>query len=204
MGSDKARRIFAGALAALLALLVWLCADGRLVKRLTAEAERPRQNESLYLERRGGGSVFVGGEGKLYGSDMFALVQGSGLDVAGVTDVVIGGGITEVGYDALCGYDGLQTVRLGDGVVSAGNGSIRECRALKYVFLPRGFSSAGRDFLFDCNNCVVVTDGPAEELPKMKNVGAKRVVADIDSYEALEAALGEVGPLPEALKRWWP
>ena len=203
MGSDVARRAVAAALGLILAILVFLSAEGSWIKELTAEVERPRQNESIYLEKRGEGTVFVGGEGKLYGADMNALVLGSGLSANTVTDVFIGGGVTEIGYDALCGYTALQTIHLDGGVTIAANGSIRECTALRFVFLPRSFASAGRDFLFDCNSCYVITDGPVDQLPRMKNVNKKRRLGDIDSYDALVQACGEEVKGLEALKLWW-
>ena len=84
-----------------------------------------------------------------------------------------------------------------------GNGSIRECDELWFVFLPKGVDKVSRDFLYDCNNCTVVTDGPAEGLPSLKNTKKDNIIANVDSYEAMLAAWTEGTELPDILQSWW-
>ena len=202
MKNDGGKRAFLIALAVIFILLVYLCVDGREIIRWTAELAYTRQNESLYIELIEDGGVFIGGEGKLYGTDMQALVEGESISAATVMDIIIGDGITEIGYDVICGYPILHTVRLGDGVKVIGNGSIRECPELLFVYVPSGVEKIGRDFLYDCNDCIVVTDAQEGGLPKLRNTRKDSLIYNVDSYEAMEAAWTGT-ELPEILQRWW-
>jgi len=203
MRIDWAKRAFTAVLMACLGLLVLMCAEGSTIIRWTAEVANPRQNESLFLESRGDGVIFIGGEGKLYGTDMQALVEGNRYSQNDVTDIIIGSGITEIGFNAVRLYEGVQSIWLGPDVRTIGNGAIRECPNLRYIFLPKGLARAGKDFLFDCEGCMVITDGPAEDLPRLRNVKKDMIYGDVDSYDALVAALGpDVSP-PEILRQWW-
>ena len=204
MKHDVARRAALAALAAFFAYLLYLCADGRTLMKLNAEVRHERINNSLYLEKQGDGILFIGGEGTLTGQDLMALVEGEG-NKNDVRELVIGDGITELGYNALIEFEGLRTLWLGRDMKTVAKGAVKGCTSLKYVFLPRGFEKCGRDFLYECGKCVVVTDGPADGLPRLYNVSKKRVLADVDSYDALKAASGKgEEDLPQGLKRWWP
>lgn len=198
---DGAKRIFTAALALCLIALAALCIEGDTLMGLNAEVNHPRQNDSLGIEVRDG-VVTITGEGKLYGSDMHALVERLG-DESDVTDLVIGDGITEIGYDAIVNYRGLRTLKLGKSVKTVDINSVHMCEALRYVYIPKGLARAGRDFLYGCNHCVVVTNGKAKDLPKLHNVKKDNLLTGIQSYEALAAALGDGEKLPAALKAWW-
>lgn len=200
---DGGKRVFLAALLLAFGLLLYLCVDGRNIIRWTADVGFSRQNESLYIERLDDGEIFIGGEGKLYGTDMQALVAGESMKPGDVTDIVIGDDIDEIGYDAICGYPVLHTVRLGNGVRVAGNGSIRECPELLFVFIPNGIQRISRDFLYSCNDCIVVTDGPVKELPRLRNTRKANIIGDVGSYEAMQAAWTNGTELPVILERWW-
>ena len=202
MRNDLARRLFTLVLIVCLLWLTVLCAFGKTLMRLNAEIRHPRQNESIFLEHRADGVIYIGGEGELHGDDMMALIEGEG-NKNDVTDLIIGDGITSLGFNAMCQFESLRTLWLGRDMKSVSNGAIRECTSLMYVFVPQGLSLAGKDFLYSCNNCTVVTDGNVKKLPKMKNVSRKNVLGNVDSYEAMVAACGEGVTLPEALKQWW-
>ena len=203
MNNDMGRRIFLAVAAICLMSIIYLCAEGRTIIRWTAEVSNPRQNESLYLERREDDVIYIGGEGKLYGTDMQAMVEGESMTRDDVRHIIIGDGITEIGYDAINKYGGLQTLRLGENVSVTGNGSVRECGSLRFVFLPKGLSSTGKDFLGYCDGSRIITDGTAEQLPDMPNVSKDAILEGIDSYDALVAACGEEN-LPAAMRQWWP
>jgi hypothetical protein len=203
MEYDGGKRAFLGVLLVIFALLGYLCIDGREIIRWTAEVAYTRQNESLYIETLEDGSIYIGGEGKLYGTDMQALIEGESMTFETVMDVIIGDGITEIGYDVICEYPILHTVRLGNGVRVAGNGSIRECPELQFVFVPSGIESISRDFLYECNECIVVTDAPADALPKLRNTRKANIVGNVNSYEAMQAAWTDT-ELPEVMQHWWP
>ena len=203
MKNDGGKRVFLVALVAIFGLLVYLCIDGREIIRWTAEAAYTRQNESLYIETLEDGGVYIGGEGKLYGTDMQALVEGESMTFEMVKDIIIGDGITEIGYDVICEYPILHTVRLGNGVRVAGNGSIRECPELQFVFVPSGIEKVSRDFLYECNECIVVTDAPADGLPKLRNTRNANILGNVNSYEAMQVAWTDT-ELPEIMQRWWP
>ena len=204
MGYDRGKRILLAVLTACLLSLIYLCADGRTIIRWTAEVSNPRQNESLYIELCPDDILYVGGEGKLYGTDLHAMIEGESLTVNDIKNIIVGDDITEIGFDAIGRYEELETIWLGKNVTVAGNGSIRECRSLSFIYLPSGFKRAGKDFLYDCNKCYVVAAGRKKSLPKMKNVGDEMLLTGIKSREALIAALGEDAELPDALAHWWP
>ena len=201
MKSRVSRHVFTAILLVCAAALLFLCIDGRTLSALKAEVRHPRQNGSLYAERRDGGVVYIGGEGALSGDDMLPLVESLGKKKH-VTDIIIGDGITEIGYNAIVEYEAQRTLRLGRGVQTVHIGAIKNCEALEYVFLPAGLRNASRDFLYSCNNCLVVTDGTKKELPRLRNVKKSKLLTEVDSLEALQAALGDT-ELPEALKQWW-
>lgn len=203
MTHDTGKRVFLAVLVIVFGLLLYMCIDGVSIIKWTAEVVYPRQNESLYIQWLDESAVFIGGEGKLYGTDMQALIEGEGRTADEITDIIIGDGITEVGYDVICEYPILHTIRLGDGVRVAGNGSIRECPELWFVFVPAGIEKISRDFLYECNECIVVTDGQADSLPKMRNTRKANVIENVDSYEAMQAAWTYGTELPEMLQYWW-
>ncbi len=201
--NDGGKRAFLAVLAVIFGILLYLCIDGREIIRWNADAAFTRQNESLYIERLRDGEIFIGGEGKLYGTDMHALVAGESMTAGDVTDIIIGNDITEIGYDVICEYPVLRTVRLGDGVLVAGHGSILECPELQFVFIPSGIQRISSDFLYSCNQCIVVTDGPTKGLPRLRNTRKADLIGDVDSYEAMKAAWTNGTELPEILERWW-
>lgn len=200
---DVARRVALVALAAILAGLLYLCVEGKTLMKLNAEVRHGRRNETLYLERWGSGSYFIGGEGTVYSEDLKTLVEGEG-NKNDVRELVFGDGITELGYNTLIDFEGLEALWLGRNLEVADNGSLKGCVALQYVFLPQGFTECGRDFLYNCGKCLVVTDGSAEALPRLKNVSSDRVLANIASYDALLAALPPEREPIDTLSRWWP
>ena len=203
MRKDAGKRIFLAGLLLIFGLLVLMCINGREIIRWTAEAAYAKQNESLYLRHLEGGAIYIGGEGKLYGTDMQALIEGESMTTGDVTDIIIGDGIEEIGYDVVCEYPILRTVRLGDGVKVVGNGSIRECPELQFVFLPSGVQRIGRDFLYSCNQCIVVTDGPADSLPKLQNTRKANIIGNVNSFEAMLTNWTKGTELPEILEKWW-
>lgn len=203
MTHDTGKRVFLAVLVIVFGLLLYMCIDGVSIIKWTAEVVYPRQNESLTIQWLDESAVFIGGEGKLYGTDMQTMIEGEGRTAEEITDIIIGDGITEIGYDVICEYPILHTIRLGDGVRVAGNGSIRECPELWFVFVPAGIEKISRDFLYECNDCIVVTDGQAGSLPKLRNTRKDNVIENVDSYEAMQAAWTNGTELPEMLQKWW-
>jgi hypothetical protein len=204
MMNDGGKRVFLVVLVLIFGLLLYMCVDGRDIIRWTADVAYSRGNESLYIELLGDGAVFIGGEGKLYGTDMRALIEGESMTIETVTDIIIGNGITEIGYDVICEYPILRTVRFGDGVTVLGNGCISDCPELQFVFIPAGVQRISRNFLYDCNRCIVITDGPAEGLPKLRNTRKANIIGNVDSYATMQSAWQNGTELPEILERWWP
>ena len=110
MRNDWGKRVLIFVLSACFVALVYLCAEGRTIIRWTAEVSNPRQNESLYVEWRTDDVLYVGGEGKLFGTDMQAMVEGESLLIADVQNIIVGDGITEIGYGAFSKFDSLKTL----------------------------------------------------------------------------------------------
>ena len=203
MRRDVARRAFVALLIVCFAALAYLCVQGDTLMGLNAEVRHERINASIHLEQREDGVLFIGGEGRLYGADMLALVESLG-NKNDVKHMIIGDGITWLGSDALNEFEGLRTLWLGRDMKQAADGSLKWCTALQYVFLPSGLERVGRDFLYGCKKCKVVTDGALQDLPVLRNIKDSRVLENINSYEALTAAAGENKKLPAAFRQWWP
>lgn len=203
MKNDVGKRVFLAALLVIFLTLLYMCIDGTSIIQWTAEVAYSRQNESLYLDKLDDGVIYIGGKGKLFGTDMQALIEGQGWTFGDITDIIIGDDITEIGYDAISNYPILHTVRIGANVRVAGNGSIRECPEMWFVFVPAGIERISRDFLYECNDCFVITDANAKELPRLRNTNKKNVIEKVDSYEAMQAAWTNGTDLPDIMQRWW-
>lgn len=203
MAKDWGRRACLAILGLSFLFLVYLCAEGRTILRMQAEIDNPRQNQSLSIEMKDGHALFVYGEGRVNGIDLNAMIRGEGLDKNDIRDIVIGDGITEIGYEAICEYESLETVWLGKNVTVAGNGSLCRCPSLRFIYLPGGFSRAGKDFLYDCGQCYVVSEGKKKKLPGMRNVKKQQLLTEIADMDALRSALGDDAELPDGLRYWW-
>lgn len=184
MKNDRSKRVFIVALTLIFCVLFLLCGDRKTVRDMyDYNYLQKMENNSVYIERRDGDSLFVGGSGKLSGADLQHLMSTDGIKTTDVTDMDIGDGITEVGYSVANGYMYLEALRLGNGVGLIHNGAVKNCTSLQYVYLPRGLEEVGQDFMYNCNDAYVVTDGTLEELPEMPNVPKKRVLSEVHSFE---------------------
>ena len=200
---DGGRRAFLAVLLAGLGLLVVLYGRRSIDEQMTFEQQYPRVNETLYLTLDGEDVVTFDGTGELYSKDIASLLKGANLSKDAVTDIIIGEGITEIGYDAFDGYDALRAIKLGDNVTRVAAGGLKNCPALEYLYYPRDLKDVGLDFLYECKDCRIVTAGRASELPEFTNVRIKkRVFEKVDSLEALQAAAGETR-LPVSVSKWW-
>ena len=206
MKSDGGRRVFLAALLLCFGVLTFFYARRSTDLMMAIEHQFPRRNDSLYLTVQDDGVVAVEGEGVLYGTDMAALLRSAQLREDSVTDIIIGDGITEIGYNAFYDCDNLQTLKLGARVARVSAGGLKQCPELKYLYYPAGLRDVGEDFLFQCKSCRIVTPVLASELPTFANVAKKkRVLERIDAYEALAEAVEEqkLPRLSPAVKRWW-
>ena len=201
MGRDGGRRAYLAVLVVCLGLLLLNFAKRSVDLQMANEHRYPRKNQNLSLAQADG-IVTIEGNGILYGSDLKALLRNTGMRERDVTDVIIGAGIVEIGYDVFNDFEELITLKLGDDVERVAAGGLRQCPQLRYLYLPAGLKDIGLDFLYECDQCRVVTRGQATELPPMANVGDDRILDGVDSPEALKAAASEA--LPAAVTRWWP
>ena len=113
---DGGRRAFLAVLLAGLGLLVVLYGRRSIDEQMTFEQQYPRVNETLYLTLDGEDVVTFDGTGELYSKDIASLLKGANLSKDAVTDIIIGEGITEIGYDAFDGYDALRAIAKDFGV----------------------------------------------------------------------------------------
>jgi len=204
MRGSVVKRLFLIGLIVCLALLVFLFARRSVVVQMALENEFPRKNMTLSLHREDGGVIRVDGEGKLYADDMKALLKAAGISARRVEDIIVGDGITEIGYGVFMRQGNLKTLKLGRGIAQARPGALKNCASLEWLYLPSGLRDIGAGFLFDCEKCRVVTDAKPEDLPPLDNVGeADRVFAGVDSYETLRARVDGAAELPDALVLWW-
>ena len=185
-------------------LLVFLYARRSVEAQMVFERYNPRVNESLALSVDGENVTTVCGEGKLYASDMAALLRNAGMKKGAVRDVIVGDGITEIGANVFNDFDQLQSLKLGEGVVRVAAGGVKQCPRLRYLYFPAGLKDVALDFLYKSPKCMVVTGVKAAELPDFANVKKKtRVLQNIDSCAALTQTTGD-NALPEGVLRWWP
>ena len=204
MRGNGARRVLLAALAICLALLVVDFGRRSVEIEMYRESRYPRQNFTLSLEMGRDGIIRVEGEGVLYGTDMNSMLDESRIREKNVKHIIIGDGITEIGYEALSGWKKLLTLKLGQNISRIDAGGLKECPALQCVYLPSGLQSVAGDCLYNCNGCSVITDGTADELPEMVNLTKKMTVLEhVDSYESLLNACEDEYSLPAILKQWW-
>ncbi len=204
MGNDGGRRVFAAALLACLGLLVFLYARRSVDVQMSIDRRYPRANQALALSVDGDGVVAIEGEGPLYNSDLRSLLRIAGLEDDDVRDVIVGDGITEIDIDVFNGFDNLQSLKLGAGLIRVAPGALKSCPKLKYIYYPAGLEDVPLDFLYDCRDCVVVTDGNAADLPAFSNVSKKKQVLErVDSLAALSEAARDA-KLPAGVSKWWP
>lgn len=203
MKYDGGRRAFLAALAACLGLLVFLFARRSVDAQMLSERHNLRVNTGLTLSVAEGNVATILGEGKLYASDMAALLRDADMKKDDIRDIIVGDGITEIGFDVFSDCERLQSLKLGRAVARIATGGLKDCPALKYLFFPAGLEDVGLDFMGGCKAALIVTDGPASRLPKFQNVNKKkRVLENVDSLEALLAAAGG-DDLPAGVASWW-
>ena len=204
MRGNGARRVFLIALAACFALLCFLFARRSVDVWTSVEREYPRVNAALTLSLEEDGVIRVEGEGKLHASDLKALIKTAGIRSQDVNDIIVGDGITQIGYLTFNRMKYLRTLKLGEGVTQMAPGALRYCSSLEWLYLPSGLKELGEVFLLGCDKCRVVTDAPREALPPLDNVEkSKRIIAEVDSLDALRAAVRKRTELPDALAHWW-
>lgn len=128
--------------------------------------------------------IYIDGQGKLEYDDFKRLVAYENLESDDVVNLVIGNGITELGYNCLIGWEKLETIKIGSGVTVLNNGSIRSCPNLKFLFIPESVEKIGKDFLAYSKNIVIVSDGYL--LNSMIRTDDNYLYEGIKSYEALK------------------
>ena len=185
MKNDRGKRVFIVLLAAALVALYVYSGTGRYAA--STDEEEGHRNTSLYVRTLDDGTIYFGGEGKVYGDEFETLLSESRLHTKDVVNVVFGDGITEIGYNVMNRYGSLETVRLGAGTKVVNNGAISRCDSLQYIYVPKGIQRVSRGFLYNCPNAYVVTDAAEGELIKLENAKANRVITEVRSYEDLPA-----------------
>ena len=148
-------------------------------------AERQLENKSLFLERREGDVIYIGGEGALSQEDLRALMKAAEVRSNELVNVIIGNDITEIGYNVLNGLSNLETLRLGDNTRTVNNGSIKNCGGLRYIYIPGGIQRLGLDFLFECSGVFILTDGEGQSLPEMPNVIDNQIISGVHGFDDL-------------------
>lgn len=147
-----------------------------------AKLETVLNNDTIRL-KKGEDNISISGDGVLYNDDLEELLSINDILKQDIVNIVIDDGITEIGYNCFNGYNYVETIWISDTVESIHNGAMRNCDNLQYVRLPKNIK-VGRDFLFNCNNVYIVTDGLSDELPVLYNIDSSHVLPEVDSYEA--------------------
>lgn len=145
-------------------------------------------NPETVMERRGDGTVYIGGPGKVYKGDITLLLEKNEMQNKDLVDVRFGDEVTEIGFGVFQSHGRVSTLYLGKNVSWVNHGAMMDCDELEYVYLPSGIKRVGKDFLYRCASAYVVTDGAADDLPSLANIPDNRVLSDIHSYDDLVAA----------------
>lgn len=191
MKNDRGKIVLIAVLIACLALLYWVCDPSDTIKE-TKNSKQALENDTVSIAVTEQGGMFIGGEGKLAGADLDRLMSGKRLKKADIADVIVGDGLTEIGYSVCNGYKNLKTIKLGESVRVVHNGAVKNSEALEYIYLPSGLDEVGMDFLYGCGSPFLVTDGAAEDLPEIVNAVPERILANVRSYEDLVQRRAEV------------
>ncbi len=204
MKDVRAKRAFLIALVAIMALITLLYARRSVDGQMAIERQYPRKNAALSLNMEHGGVIRIEGEGKLYNNDLKAMLRQADVKNSEVRDVIVGDGITEIGYMTFNHVRNLKTLKLGSGVRRVAPGAVKGCESLEWLYFPPSLVDVAADFLFESDQCRIVTGGEASDLPALGNVkGSERKLTGIDSIDKLQAAVGDEVILPDALALWW-
>lgn len=197
---EKDRKILAlGFVAVLVVLLVFSFMPDRPAAETApapASAETPveyaLENESLVLSFEPlTGTVRISGVGALSQPDLSTLLTMNNVLIADVENIILGDGITEIGYNTINGFDYLKTLKVAPTVGKIRNGAVRNCPELSFVYLPSGVWKISRDFLFGAKHCYVISDGWIERLIKDSNAENASVIEDVGSWAELKKAVEE-------------
>ena len=194
------RRLFAAILAvALLASFIISIVIGSVP--VSAETEASISGEEMIVEIENetlelrydevNGTISILGEGTLSAEDLNALLTKYDVLISDIENVIIGDGITEVGYNAFNGYEYLYSIKFGNTVEKIRNGAVKNCINLRFVSLPSAVKKIARDFLFGTTRCYVISDGQIADMLLESNVENVSVIENITSYGALKAAIEE-------------
>ena len=204
MKNTLGQRLFLLALMACLATLVFLFARRSVDAQMASELKYQKVNDSVTLTVDGDNIVRIDGEGMLYGEDFNALLEQANLDSKALSDVIVGDGITAIGYGVFDNRSNLKTLKLGSDVGRVSPGGLKRCSSLEYLFMPAGLKDIGMGFLYECEKCRIVTDGEASEFPALPvDVDPAWIYTGVDSLTSLQRACGGGDDLPPALTHWW-
>ena len=192
------------ALTACFALLIVMFACQPIDGEMDTVQVYSDRNETLSLHVENDGIIRIEGDGKLFAYDLKVLLKTNRIRNRNVNDIIIGDGITEIGYNAFNNMKYLETLKIGSGVVRVAPSALKNCVSLEWLYIPSGLEEVGGGFLFKCEKCNVVTNAQPEALPPLDNVkDTRRIFAAVDSFDALRAAVGADTALPDALEHWW-
>lgn len=150
------------------------------------------ENESLDLQYDDvTGTVIINGEGDLSADDISVLLTQNDVIIPNIENIIIGDGITEIGYNAFNGYEYLYSIKFGRTVEKIRNGAVKKCPNLKYVYVPTSVKKIARDFLYGTSRCYVISDGQILDMIAESNAENTSVVENIVSYEDLISAIKE-------------
>ena len=150
------------------------------------------ENDTLELKKTGIDTLLICGKGKLNQTDFELLLKEQDINKVEVTHIILPDEITEIEYKTLCNLEYLTTIKFGKHVERIGNGALRDCPKLQYVYLPYGIKRIGPDFLYKCEQAIIITNRNRSDLPVMNNIEQNRIYSNIHSYEDIKKELSEV------------
>ncbi len=195
MEKETDKRIFVIVLIGLLTVLFFL--SGKTASRSDARIEQPPanmeqeaaiENDSLSITfDRMDGTLYVEGAGPLSADDLSALLTQNKLLISDIENIVIGDGITEIGYNTINGYGYLRSLKVGNGVEKIRNGAVKNCPKLRFVYLPSSVKKIAQDFLYGTTGSYLVSDGKIAELVEGSKISNASLIEGVSSYDELLA-----------------
>lgn len=176
-------------------------ADKATEENLEKKTSLELENESLSLLKIGDSTIEIDGLGVLSEADLSKLLTYNDIGISDIENIIIGDGISEMGYGTINGYNYLEMIMIGSGVTKIRNGSVRNCPNIKFVFLPSTLEKIARDFLYGTENCYIVSDGKISELIIESNVENASILEYIDYHEKMLDVSKEI-IAPNAVYKW--
>ncbi len=136
--------------------------------------------------------------------DNVNIIRPYAFEGSGLTEVVVGNGVTEISYGAFNSCYDLEKVVLGNNVNVIGSWAFSYCESLSYIYIPDSVNDIGELAFYNCinleqvefgNNCTVNIQNSSFSYTKIKNLNlsCKSVVDNGGFYNCAELKTVHLG-----------